>query len=102
MNIFDPDAERLAQRLRHVDVEPPELRGRLVERTERQIISGQPDPQRAARDDIVEPGRLLGVGRRRHQRNHHGKAGQQLGHLTPSPASWFNTAPYEYQRGLQS
>ena len=67
VDILDLDPERLAQCLRHIDVEPPEFRCFLVQRTERQIIAGQTDAQRAALNNLVEPGDLLGMRRGRHQ-----------------------------------
>src|SRR5215216_5249262 len=63
LNELDLDAERLAKRFRHVDVEAAEFRGGLVEIGERLIVAGHADPQRAALDDVVETGvRRLSVG----------------------------------------
>jgi hypothetical protein len=69
---FDLDAERLAQRFRHVDVKAGEFRCGLVEIGEGAIVARHADPQRAALDDVVEAGRgrLLGVGGNRQQGSH--------------------------------
>jgi len=69
-DVLNLDAERVAQRLRHVDVEATKFRSRLIERRERQIVARHADAQRAAFDDVVEAGRgrrLLGVNGCRHQ-----------------------------------
>ena len=80
VNILDLDAERLAQRLRHIDVEAAEFRRRLVERTKRQIVAGQTDAQGAAFEDLVEAGGLLGMRRGRNQKKGGGEAGQNSNH----------------------
>jgi hypothetical protein len=81
MDIVDLYAERLAERLRHVDVESPEFRRLLVQRAERQIVAGQADAQAAALDDLVEPGGLLGMSRSRHQQKGDGERPQNSNHL---------------------
>jgi len=75
LNVLNLDAERLAQRLRHIDVESPEFRRRLVEIGKGQIVAGHTDPQCAAFDDVVEPRGLLGMCRGRHQKKCDGEAG---------------------------
>jgi hypothetical protein len=69
LNELDLDAERLAKRFRHVDVETGKFRCRLVEIGEGAIVAGHADPQRATLDDVVEAGirRLLRVGEDRPQ-----------------------------------
>jgi hypothetical protein len=64
LNELDLDAERLAKRFRHVDVEAAEFGRGFVEIGERLIVAGHADPQRAALDDVIETGirRLLRVG----------------------------------------
>ena len=72
LNEFDLDAERLAKRFRHVDVETGKFRRRLVEIGEGTIVAGHADPQRAALDDVVEAGirRLLRMGNNGPQDGH--------------------------------
>jgi len=75
LNVFDLDAERLAQCFSHIDVEPAELRCRLVEMTERQIVAGHADTQRAAFLDFIQTGAPLRLRRGRHQKQCSHKAG---------------------------
>jgi hypothetical protein len=80
LNILDLDAECLAHRLGHVDVEAAEFRGRLVKIGERQIVAGHADTQGPAVDDVVEARGLLGMSRCGHQAKAGGEAGQDSKH----------------------
>jgi hypothetical protein len=61
LDILHLDPERLAQRLRHIDVKAAKFLRRPVEITEGQIVAGHADPQAAALDDVVEAGSLLSL-----------------------------------------
>jgi hypothetical protein len=96
VDILDLDAERLAERLRHVDVEPAEFRCRRIKRAERHIIAGQADAQRAALDDVVETGGLFGMRCGRHQEKCGGEKIEDAiqGGLSDKPRSRTDAGPY--------
>jgi hypothetical protein len=80
LDVFDLDAERLAQCLCHVDVKAPIFRRRFIKKTKGQIIAGHSDAQRSALQDLVEPGGWLSLRRSRNQDKRGNQAGENAQH----------------------
>ena len=76
---FHLGAERMAQAVGHIDIQPVEPPGRFVEQRERPVVAGQPHPHGAAGEDGVELRSLREDGMRNREQQHDEQKGPNPG-----------------------